>query len=805
MASLVPEFEYDIFISYRQKDNKGDRWVSEFVEALKVELESTFKEEISVYFDVNPHDGLLETNDVDASLKEKLRCLIFIPIISRTYCDPKSFAWKHEFLSFIEAAQKDQFGLKVTLINGNVSSRILPVRIHDLDPVDTKLCESVLGGVIRGVDFVYKSAGVNRPLTSAEVHPQDNIYKIYYRDQVNKVANAIKDLITVLTKGNQVEAVSSPKPPKEIPGETKIRKSKIIIPAVVFLILITVVYVTINKLPGSSEPVQKTIAVLPFEKWFSDKDYYYLGDAVASQISSQIRAVKELYVISFNSTRRYTVPDMPSTRQIGKECGANFLVQGSVELFNNNKEVAISVQLINTKNSNPILDEKFKAALDSLQVIRSRIIIRIAQKLQVVLSPEEIRQIETGLTKSSDAYKNFLSANYEDEAASLALMGKQYHDSTSYEFAIKMYDKAILDDSLFALAYARRAISRSWAYATGSISDKDNMEKCKSDIGKALRIDPKLAEAYNAYGFYYCYFTREYHKAIDCFKRASDLDPGNWQSDYYLAIVYRRIGEWNKSQWLLTSVLKYNPQDALVLTNIGTSFYYLRDYDSALYFQDLAIKIMPNWSAPYSNKIAALLSSGGTPAQARIVIDTASKRTGNRFLRERISLDIYESKFREALIKTELSGSTDFFNQGDKLLQYAMIHKYLNNPDLAKIYYDSALVFSTKNLEQDPESITNYIQSAYAYAGLENAPKAIEAAKKAVKFSSDVLSRDDLLIELAEIYIMCGDYKNGLKQIEYLLKNPSSLSVRMLMLDPVWKPALNRPEFNRLISEITSN
>jgi len=59
MASIIPGFEYDIFISYRQKDNKGDRWVSEFVESLKTELESTFKEEISVYFDINPPDGLL--------------------------------------------------------------------------------------------------------------------------------------------------------------------------------------------------------------------------------------------------------------------------------------------------------------------------------------------------------------------------------------------------------------------------------------------------------------------------------------------------------------------------------------------------------------------------------------------------------------------------------------------------------------------------------------------------------------------------------------------------------------------------
>ena len=195
MASIIPGYEYDIFISYRQKDNKGDRWVSEFVEALKTELESTFKEEISVYFDINPSDYLLESYDVDASLTEKLKCLIFIPIISRTYCDPKSFAWEHEFKAFIELASHDQFGLKVKLPNGNVASRVLPVRIHDLDADDFKLCESVLGGVLRGVEFIYKETGVNRPLNSVEDNPHDNLNHTIYRNQVNKVALAIKEIL----------------------------------------------------------------------------------------------------------------------------------------------------------------------------------------------------------------------------------------------------------------------------------------------------------------------------------------------------------------------------------------------------------------------------------------------------------------------------------------------------------------------------------------------------------------------------------------------------------------------------------
>jgi len=202
MSSIIEGYYYDIFISYRQKDNKGDRWVSEFVDALKIELESTFKEEISVYFDINPHDGLLETHDVDASLKEKLKCLIFIPIVSRTYCDPKSFAWEHEFKTFIEQATKDQFGLKVKLPNGNVASRVLPVKINDLDLEDKTLLENELGGVLRGVEFIFKEAGVNRPLGPND-DAKENLNKTNYRNQINKVSLAIKEIITAIEHPGQ--------------------------------------------------------------------------------------------------------------------------------------------------------------------------------------------------------------------------------------------------------------------------------------------------------------------------------------------------------------------------------------------------------------------------------------------------------------------------------------------------------------------------------------------------------------------------------------------------------------------------
>lgn len=83
MPSQLSGFEYDIFISYRHNDNRSG-WVTEFVKSLEEELASTIKEPVSIYFDSNPHDGLLETHNVDKSLEGKLKCLIFLPIVSQT-------------------------------------------------------------------------------------------------------------------------------------------------------------------------------------------------------------------------------------------------------------------------------------------------------------------------------------------------------------------------------------------------------------------------------------------------------------------------------------------------------------------------------------------------------------------------------------------------------------------------------------------------------------------------------------------------------------------------------------------------
>ena len=208
MSSIVPGFEYDIFISYRHNDNRSG-WVTEFVEVLQEELAATIKEPLSIYFDKNPHDGLLETHQVDKSLEGKLKCLLFIPIISQTYCDPKSFAWQHEFCAFNKLAEEAQFGREIKLHNGNVASRTLPGKIHELDEEDKAILENEIGGVLRAIEFIYREPGVNRSLRPND-SKNENASRTDYRNQANKIANACKEIISALRNFGKPAKTSVP-------------------------------------------------------------------------------------------------------------------------------------------------------------------------------------------------------------------------------------------------------------------------------------------------------------------------------------------------------------------------------------------------------------------------------------------------------------------------------------------------------------------------------------------------------------------------------------------------------------------
>jgi TolB-like protein/Tfp pilus assembly protein PilF len=531
MSASVEGYSYDIFISYRQNDNKYDGWVTDFYNNLKKELDATIKQKLTIYFDENPVDGLLETHSVDKTIEEKLKCLIFIPVISQTYCDTESYAWQYEFRVFNKFAKEDRFGREIRLPNKNVASRILPVRIHELDPEDRNLVENELGAKLRSIDFIYRSAGVNRPLRTHEDHPKDNLNKTYYRDQINKVANGVKDIINALKNAGPREIKI---PESEVRNRSSLPFSKnsvrFMVVSLVSLILIASGFYFIRNKLTTTRVIERSIAVLPFRNDSPSDSNTYFINGIMEEVLHNLQRIKDLRIISRTSVEQYR-NSSKSIPQIAKELSVNYIVEGSGQRYGNSFK--LNVQLVRARNENYIwgklYEQKISMPGDIINV-QSSIAKSIVSELQGTITPQEKIMIEKIPTSNLTAYDFYQKGNEE-----FSKFWIDVNNTKALLNAENFYNKALVSDPSFANAIAGKAevYWNKHNYINSEIS-VDTVIKL-ADL--SISFDDKIAEAYIIKGW--CYDDAGlYDKALKEYSKAIELNPNNWKAYFGLANLF---------------------------------------------------------------------------------------------------------------------------------------------------------------------------------------------------------------------------------------------------------------------------
>jgi TolB-like protein len=786
MASLIPDYEYDIFISYRQKDNKHDFWVTEFVNNLKGELESTFKEEISVYFDINPHDGLLETHDVNASLKGKLKCLIFIPVISQTYCDPHSFAWQNELCAFNELAKGDQFGRDICLAGGNVASRILPIKIHDLEAEDKTLLENELGGVLRSIEFIYKASGVNRPLKPNDERTE-NLNHTFYRDQINKVANAVKEIITAIKRDTQQHGEIPKKVVDSKPESPKKLKPKIIIPSVIVLALIVLGYFFIPKLFKSSELVEKSVAVLPFVNLSNDPEQEYFSDGMVDAILDHLFKVGDLKVISRTSSMRYKNTKL-TLKEIARELGVSTLLEGSVQKIGN--KVRITAQLIDPKTGFHLLSETYDKDLSDVFSILSEVSQNVALKLKATLTSKETQLIQkTPPTTSQLAYDFYLKGN-------------DYRSKDENSLALDMYSKAIKEDSLFTAAYAQRAEVNLFVYWKKLEGWEGHDVKAKEDIKKGNLLNPELPELKLAKANAYYYLDREYDNALKILKELKAEAPN--MADLYAtsSAILRRQGKWEESISEAKRSIQMDPFNAVNIEILIETYLYLHQYDKAIELSRQGLSLIPDYKNFNRSIFSSFLNKTGDLRAA--LKESGLKEVDVQEVDVQYYVYYYNRQYDKLieLISKNTSILTDQFDYQPKIYELALTYYLSGNKSLCKIYTDSTITYLKQKIIEIPDDDRFYAALGKSYAFSGNVKDAFACGRKAVNLKPiklDALQGVKKEQDLMEIYIFTGNYDLALDKIEYLLSQPSWFSVGILMVDPVFDNLRSLPRFQKII------
>jgi tetratricopeptide (TPR) repeat protein len=132
----------------------------------------------------------------------------------------------------------------------------------------------------------------------------------------------------------------------------------------------------------------------------------------------------------------------------------------------------------------------------------------------------------------------------------------------------------------------------------------------------------------------------------------------------------------------------------------------------------------------------------------------------------------------------------------------AWMHRVAGNQEAARIYWDSLVVFQEMNPSEsdDPDVLAEFqgqLARNYARAGRE------EDARRTLTGAMGMPVTDDAMPTVrrrwAQAYAELGDVDRAVEQLEYLLTNPSLVTVHTLETRLTWEPIRDEPAFRALL------
>ncbi|MBW6478406.1 MAG: helix-turn-helix domain-containing protein [Bacteroidales bacterium] len=541
---------------------------------------------------------------------------------------------------------------------------------------------------------------------------------------------------------------------------------------------------------------EKSIAVLPFKNLSSEEGSQYFADGIMEDILNHLFRIGDLKVISRTTSERFRDSEL-STTEIARSIGVNYLLEGSVR--KQGDQVRISVQLIDGKRDRHLWSENYDRKIADIFFIQSEIAQTIARELKAAITPLEKTLIEKAPTENMEAYNYYLIGNNYS--------GRSY-DEQDYSIAISMYTKAIELDPGFALAFTRLSICHSAMYWFHFDRNYDRVRKSREAIDSAIRLDPELTEIHVALGYYYYWCLLDYQKALAEFSLAEKRLRNHPECIMKKACVYRRAGDWRSAREYFLLAYELDPGSTQIAHNTAATLFLLGEFKQAEDFYNKASLLSPTFIEPYYYKCLIYLKWKGNTVQAREEIHEALKyREGANhplIFEMAALLDFYDGHYQEAISflqsrDIEIIGNQFFYHH--KSFHIANIYRIMGEMDLARYYYDSARISLEMRLDENPEDSRLYSSLGKVYAGIGIKEQAIDFGKKGVELmpvEKEAYRGIFRVEDLARIYVMTGEYHEAIKQLEYLLSVPGTLSVKLLLLDPTWEPLWNLPEFKTL-------
>jgi TolB-like protein/class 3 adenylate cyclase/Tfp pilus assembly protein PilF len=237
-----------------------------------------------------------------------------------------------------------------------------------------------------------------------------------------------------------------------------------------------------SELKGKEYTNSKSIAVLPFVNRSANKENEYFSDGMTEEIINALTKIKELKVISRNSSFYFKGKNIP-TAEIGRQLKVSTLLEGSVRLAGN--RMRITAQLIDVSNDFHFWSENFDRSVNDIFAVQDEISLLIADRLREHVGHFEF---EDHLVDSPEiaveTYKRYLKSRYL-----ILKMSKP-----EIQKGLSILDEIITEEPGFALAHLGVHLGYTLLGTLGFIPATEAFEKGKPHLDKAIELDEDLPE-----------------------------------------------------------------------------------------------------------------------------------------------------------------------------------------------------------------------------------------------------------------------------------------------------------------------
>ena len=318
-----------------------------------------------------------------------------------------------------------------------------------------------------------------------------------------------------------------------------------------------------------------SLAVLPLQNLSGNPNEEYFADGMTDALITELAHTPNLRVVSCTSVMQDKGKKKP-LRQVASELGVDAVVEGSI--VRSGDRVRITAQLIDVRDDRHLWAQSYEEPIIDILTLQDKVVREITLQTQAALKPGRERVHAERINPAAyDAY----------------LRGLYLLNQRDIDKSVTYFQQAVALDSTYAGAYAGLAEALTTQALGRGSAQAHEQSQALAAAKRAIELDPESGEAYAALGLVEINFEKDWQAAGRDLEKGLALSPGNTLAEMQYAIYLDAMARPEEAVSHMRRALQLDPRSFLMNRHLGSTLYFARHYDEALFYLQRAMEMEP--------------------------------------------------------------------------------------------------------------------------------------------------------------------------------------------------------------------